>query len=219
MTSNEQPDFPHFLSKQTNRLAQNLKRVDSLLDLNEFLERVLADIGSDDGLDAGEVLRAAVVLLHASLEDFLRSIASDHLPRTDNEFIKGIPLAGQPRSGKYTISDLLQHRGKSIDTVLHESIDQWLNRHSFNHTDDVRDILKQLGMPVDYFEATYEDLDKMISRRHQIVHHADRIHNSPDDVAEITRDEVHQWMDNLDQFMSKALYQLQFVVERADDGK
>ncbi|MCH5378113.1 MAG: hypothetical protein JJ992_29510, partial [Planctomycetes bacterium] len=89
--------------------------MDSLIELHEFLTKISTGLS---GYDASDVLRSAVVLLHATLEDLLRTVASAHLPRADNEFIRKMPLAGKPRSGKYTIGDLVQHRGKTIDDVL-----------------------------------------------------------------------------------------------------
>lgn len=211
MNSDEQPELPEYLELQMERFVQNLARVSSLINLYEFLTEL------DKGMSESDVLRSAVVLLHASLEDLLRSIASAHLPRTDNEFIQKIPLAGLPRSGKYTIGDLVQHRGKSVDQVLDESIDQWLDKHSFNHTNDIRGMLTELGMPVDYFSATYETLDRMIERRHLIVHRADRTGDGS--VAGITPEDVTSWVDNVLEFMRRAIYQLQFVSYKAKQSK
>ncbi len=119
-----------------------------------------------------------------------------------------------PRTGKYTIADLVQHRGKTIDAVLDESINQWLETHSFNHADDVRGMLTELGMPVDYFAQNYEKLDRMIERRHLIVHRADR--RTDGGVTPITPDEVKLWADNVNKFMRRMIYQLQFVPHKAD---
>ena len=214
MNSDEQPDIPEYLKSQTERFAQNLARVSSLINLHEFLTRLAKEMSE---YDASDVLRSAVVLLHASLEDLLRSIASAHLPRTDNEFIQKMPLAGLPRSSKYTLGDLVQHRGKSVDQVLDESIDQWLDKHSFNHAADIRGMLTELGMPVDYFAVTYEKLDRMIERRHLIVHRADRTGDGS--VAAITPDDVTSWVDNVEEFMRRAIYQLQFVSHKPNQSK
>ncbi len=214
MSSDEQPEIPEYLKSQTERFGQNLARVSSLIYLHEFLTGLAKGMSE---YDASDVLRSAVVLLHASLEDLLRSIASAHLPRTDNEFIQKMPLAGLPRSGKYTIGDLVQHRGKSVDQVLDESIDQWLDKHSFNHADDIRGMLTELGMPVDCFSATYEKLDRMIERRHLIVHRADRTGDGS--VAAITPEDVTSWVDNVEEFMRRAIYQLQFVSHKPKQSK
>jgi len=208
------PEIPDYLISQTDRFGENLARVVSLIDLHKFLTKLTQDLS---GSDASDVLRSAVVLLHASLEDLLRSIASAHLPRTDNEFIQKIPLAGTPKSGKYTIGDLVQHRGKSIDQLLDESIDQWLETHSFSHSGHVRNMLKELGMPGDYFKQTYEKLDQMIARRHLIVHRADR--NTDGSIATITPDDVAAWIENVEEFMRRVIYQLQFVSHKPDQSK
>ena len=196
-------------------MSQNLARVDSLIDLHEFLEDLASKVIKGRP-EVDDILRSAVVLLHASLEDFLRSVAAKHLPRTDSELLGRIPLAGTSRAAKYTLRDLVAHRGKQIDAVLDESIDQWLHQHSFNHCDDVVAMLKHIGIPPDYCQDCFSELDAMISRRHRIVHNADRPKQSDgNDASEVTpigRDEVEQWRQTVQQFMQKVLYQLQFVV-------
>ncbi len=209
----DEPEIPDYLRTQTDRFAENIARVDSLINLHKFLTKISTGLS---GYDASDVLRSAVVLLHAALEDLLRMVASAHLPRTDNDFIQKMPLSGKPRSGKYTIGDLVQHRGKTIDEVLDESIDQWLETHSFNHADDVRGMLTELGIPVNYFEQTYGKLDQMIERRHLIVHRADRRNDGA--VTPITPDDVELWARNVEDFMRRAIYQLQFVPHKPDQS-
>ena len=76
-------DVPEYLVRHANRFCQNLVRVNSLLDLHDFAleimqKRLAADPEFDNSRspDVGDILRSATVLLHACLEDFLRTIAS-----------------------------------------------------------------------------------------------------------------------------------------------
>jgi hypothetical protein len=210
----DEDEIPEYLRTQTERFVENIVRVERLINLHSVLADIATENAAHSGYDASDVLRSAVVLLHATLEDLIRTIASAHLPRNESEFIKKIPLAGMPRTGKYTIADLVQHRGKTIDVVLDESINQWLETHSFNHADDVRGMLTELGMPVDYFAQNYEKLDQMIERRHLIVHRADRQNDGA--VTPIAPDEVKIWADNVNEFMRRMMYRLQFVPHKAD---
>jgi RiboL-PSP-HEPN len=213
----DEDQIPVYLRTQTERFVENIVRVERLINLHSVLADIAADIATHSAYDASDVLRSAVVLLHATLEDLIRTIASAHLPRSDSELIKKIPLTGMPRSGKYTIADLIQHRGKTIDAVLDESINQWLETHSFNHAADVRGMLTELEMPVDYFAQNYEKLDQMIKRRHLIVHRADRRNDGA--VTPITPDEVKLWAENVHEFMRRMIYQLQFVPHKPDESK
>jgi hypothetical protein len=64
-----------------------------------------------DKVTAEDILRAAVVLLHAHLEDFLRTVASALLPAGDESCLNAIPLAGVTgRPEKFFLGKLVHHR-------------------------------------------------------------------------------------------------------------
>jgi len=64
----DEDEIPEYLRTQTERFVENIVRVERLI----YLHSVLADIATENaahsGYDASDVLRSAVVLLHATLE-------------------------------------------------------------------------------------------------------------------------------------------------------
>lgn len=226
MTESAPFDVPEYLKTHAVRLCQNLSRVESLLDLHTFCAGLIAQHKNlppefrqspDDKLpEVDDVLRSAVVLLHASVEDFLRSIASSHLPRTSRDLLKSIPLAGVGtfRQTKYDLSDLITHRGKTTDELIDLSIDQWLQQRSFNNTGDIAAILIQIGIDPEQCNESFADLEETISRRHRIVHNADRSRDCGGaEINPIDPETVRLWRDSSLLFMKQVLHQLQFVVE------
>lgn len=218
MADSNEPDAPEYLTAHTIRLSQNVTRVDSLIDLHGFLGP-LAERAEDRRPEVDDVLRAATVLLHASLEDFVRSIAAEHLPKADAELLKNIPLAGTGnlRQTKYTLSDLVAHRGKQVDAIIDESIHQWLHQQSFNNCGDLVTMLKHIGINPEACKSSFASLEQMIARRHRIVHNADRVADptgsDSSELLPISSDVVQKWRDAVVRFMKDVLYQLQTVVE------
>src|SRR5258706_3639980 len=102
------------LRPHVERLARNIARAHNLVSIYKFLG------GSSPGrrsVGDTDVLRSAVVLIHASLEDFLRSLERAYLPKAGSTVLKEIPLKGVGRSGraeKFSLGDLVEHRGKTV---------------------------------------------------------------------------------------------------------
>lgn len=80
-------------------------------------------------------LRAAVVFLHATMEDVLRSVLAWKWPMTDARAqLKdiGVLVGGEPQQ-KVTQADLIAHRGSSVDDVIRASIAAYLEKSNFNN--------------------------------------------------------------------------------------
>jgi hypothetical protein len=78
-----------FIQGHLDRVTANLTRVDLLVHLaEETLPPTLSAVHKQD------LLRAAVVFLHATLEDFLRYVASPYLPQGSEDSLNDIPLVG-----------------------------------------------------------------------------------------------------------------------------
>jgi len=107
VTSQDDDKFPPYLQQQSDRFLENLGRVENLIKIYDFLNK-LVETEEGDHPDTRDVLRSAVVMIHASLEDFLRSMASAHIPRSHSQLLERIPLVGKLRSGK--------SRGSTLDT-------------------------------------------------------------------------------------------------------
>jgi hypothetical protein len=160
-----------------------------------------------DKTTAEDILRAAVVLNHAHLEDFLRTIASTLLPAADESRLNEIPLKGQPgRPEKFFLGKLVHYRGKLVDDVLRESVSEYLDRRTFNDTDEISQILGALGVDVSKVNEAYPAIQQMMKRRHQIVHRADRIQaDDPEILEPISPDEVELWMEATKTFVGSLL--------------
>ena len=74
------------LAKRAGRFRENLNRVRSLVAASASMTKEARDTGDD-------ILRAAIVLLHATLEDMLRYIACIYTSTHEGEPLEHIPLA------------------------------------------------------------------------------------------------------------------------------
>jgi len=137
--------------------------------------------------------------------------------------MKLVPLAGNPRLSKCSLSDLVPYRGKQVDVILDESIDKWLHQRSFNRCEDIATLLEQLKIPVDYCNVRFPELDAMILRRHSIVHNVDRPKVSDGagstEADPVDRDSVKEWRNAVEELMKRVLYKLQFVVDAPAEAR
>ncbi len=124
-----------------------------------------------------DLLRAAVVLLHASLENFFRSILEWKLPEASPESLAKIPLLvlkGGKAKDVFSLVDLAEFRGQSVDSVIAHSVGRYLERSNYSHVRDLLEAMKKSGIdyviPID----RKDKLAAMMSRRHWIAHRADR---------------------------------------------
>lgn len=88
------------------------------------------------------LLRAAIVFLHATLEDVLRAVLESRWPSaTDPELFRRVPFVlfgDDRRPEKLAVADLARHlRGRTIDSVVSEAVQGYLEHSSFNDVDDV----------------------------------------------------------------------------------
>jgi hypothetical protein len=155
---------------------------------------------------ADDILRAAVVLIHAYLEDLLRTIAATILPEQDEICLDKIPLAGMPgRPEKFSLGKLVQHKGKLVDDVLRQSVSEYLERSNFNNTQEIASFLRTLGFDPTKHNEHFASIDTMIQRRHQIVHRADRVSSDGSDsyvLQPILAIEVLTWLKATHDFMA-----------------
>jgi hypothetical protein len=162
---------------------------------------------------SADMLRAVVVLNHAHLEDFLRTIAASFLPRADENALNAIPLMGLGhRPEKFFLGKLAKHRGKTVDEVLRLSVSEHMERSNFNNMREIVDFLGSMGLqipdttdPSKVLELAVNDntrlaLNAMIQRRHHIVHQADKA-KTGDGLQEIDPAEVAGWVAATMMFM------------------
>ncbi len=155
-----------------------------------------------------DILRATTVLTHATLEDYLRNLLQWRLPHQDRDKIENIPLVGTSaigRPSKFNLGELVAHKNKRIDTVIKESIAEYLGILSFNDTTDIAKALSSITLIVTpEIRDLFPVINEMIKRRHKIVHRADREdvtgsgHHS---ITSISVQKVEKWKRAIDQLV------------------
>lgn len=181
------------------RATENLDRVRNLVLIYESLASPEKKHGKHDA----DLLRAAVVLLHAALEDFVRSLLAWRLPLAEPETIKKSKL-------QVPLYQILAKKDQSVDSIVSETIDELLSRRTYNSKDDVTTALKSIGLETSKLKIS--ELEVAMTRRHKIVHRADRgSEKESAKVNSIQADHIKKWIENVGEFT-------QAVLERLGEG-
>jgi hypothetical protein len=159
-----------------------------------------------------DLLRAAVVLLHAAMEDVLRSALEWRWPETTiRELLDDVPMLGHNRGRRIGLSDLMQHRDSTVDDLIRASVAAHLERASFNNVGDVKRAVRRIGLDP-AIVTPYEDaLASSIARRHSIVHRADRqdaAGSGHSATASLPRRDVVRWIDVVEAFCADLVARL-----------
>ena len=191
------------------RLNLNIARVKSLI---QIYDTHLSGTGSGRrNHKASDVLRAATVLLHASVEDLLRSLAYWKLPVATAKALDQFPLSTAAPAMKYSLGALAAHRGKTVDEVIKESVDAYLERSNYNNTAEVATLLGHVDINVTAVNHTFQLLEELMRRRHQIVHRADQNETGGQGnhrVRSLGTGTVNNWVANVEAFSSAILAQV-----------
>jgi len=190
----------------TEQQAEGLNRIARLVELAERISApgvVLSLLGKDAENAAQDILRAAVILTHAHLEEFLRTMARVLLPEGDEACLNEIPLAGLGgRKQNFPLGKLVQHRGKTVDEVLRASVSEYLERSNYNSTEEISLFLRSIGFNASDHNKDFAAIQAMIERRHQIVHRADRFETvDSTSLKPIKVGEVSRWHTATQDFM------------------
>jgi hypothetical protein len=121
-----------------------------------------------------DLLRAAVVLLHATLEDLLRSLCEWKMPGANPEAFAEVPLVGTRGKTRFGLLELAAFRGNTVDNVITQSINEFLEKSSFNNPGAVKVALEKIGVNAHLVDRYAPILAAMMTRRHWIAHRADR---------------------------------------------
>jgi hypothetical protein len=210
-------DLALFLEAQVERLVQNLVRTRVLVRLYRMinaLPSVTTSLQSPQGQGEdvlADLLRSSVVFVHATLEDFLRSIAAALLPFSEESMLNEVPLVGTSGSGrpeKFFLGRLAAHRDKTVLELIQESVREHLLTATYNDTTQIASLLRGLNIDVEKVRNAFPRLDELIRRRHQIVHRADRQEHRRDPqegVESITEEQVEDWISEVQGFMGDVI--------------
>ena len=160
------------LNNITALLDENLGRVNNLVSLYGVPTPGRRRVHDTD------VLRAALVFLHAGMEDYLRSLLLWKIDTFDQDTLSkyGFPNGSKRPPQKVTLGELSQHKRKTVDEVIEDAVKSHLEEfQSCNDIGEVKKALKQCGIENETVDGhNYGELRGMIKRRHNIVHKADR---------------------------------------------
>lgn len=175
------------MSKYKKIFDSNMERVDSLCALYEKLkdERIPEKREQQRHTD---VLRAATVFLHSAFEDYYRNILYEWLPKkADADVFKGYPLPNskRKRAEKFSLDELLSYREKKVDDLIKESVDKVLQETSFNNYTDVASWADKIELQLNEYKKQ-SVLNTAITRRHKIVHEADRQQLKTDELSRLS---------------------------------
>lgn len=191
------------------RFEENISRVRNLVEI--YSVHLSGTGGGRRSHSKTDVLRAAVVLLHAATEDLLRSLAYWKLPLAEGDVLSKIPLISTGTATKFTLGDLSNHRGKNVDAVIAESVNGYLERSNYNNTDEVASLLTSIGIPLAEVNSNFSQLSEVMSRRHLIVHRADRSEaggSGNHSVKSIGPKTVSDWISGIESFGHAVLNQI-----------
>ena len=190
------------------RANENLGRVENLIKLYE--DDLPGEGSGRRPQNSTDVLRAAVVFLHATLEDFLRSLEKQLLPPNITEAeLRKIPLANSGlNASKFWLDDLLPFKGQSIDDVLDKSISDHLDKRSYNDKEAIFQAVSRIGINPDDIGVNFGDLDEMAKRRHHIVHQADRNESTGSghhQTQSLSLAKVKRWRSKVNKFVVQVI--------------
>lgn len=203
-------DLTPFLSRI--QVGRALKLIDAAENNRELDPRV-----------ADDILRAVIVLNHAYLEDFLRTIALSSFPTAASAILDDVPLImpdGKPLN-KFSLKALAQHTGKSVQEVIYDSLETHMGQYSFSSPTKIVSLLESIGFSVQGQSERLRTIGVMIERRHQIVHRSDLVYGSKaGDVlalSEVNVQDVRRWTVDCFEFMLAIVDQMKAEDDRIRD--
>ena len=105
----------------------------------------------------------------------IRNIARWKFPESEESVLNEIPIIGtRGRAEKFLLGRLASNRDKTIQELINESVDAYLNNFTVNNIPELSSFISKIGVKLDEANAEFETLTQLFERRHHIVHQADR---------------------------------------------
>jgi hypothetical protein len=187
-----------YLMPRIKRSLYNANRAIKLASLYNSLKDK-TELSSDPVID--DILRASVVFSHATLEDFLRTIAAKFLPYASEAVLDQIPLSGldsSSRAEKFYLGKLLKHREKTVEEVIEESINDFLKSSNYNDVKDISRLLENINFDMKKVQHLFPAINELMQRRHLIVHRADideHVDSNGTALRNININDVGRWLN------------------------
>jgi hypothetical protein len=156
-----------------SNLRANLTRVKNVVAVYDALNTPGPGRPSVQQID---VLRAAVVLLHATLEDLIRTSSEELLPEASPDVLNkiGFPDGPDKTKEKFTLGELHPYKGRAVDEVIRDAVQARLQRSNYNNVSEVAGALERIGLRPTLLDHDQDQIESLMKRRHLIVHRADK---------------------------------------------
>ena len=172
-----------------DRFCKNIERVNDLILIYEQNKQSL-------GKGSTDILRSAVVFLHASQEDYLRSILTDALSITGSkDLLNKVALADTSgRAEKFALGALIPFAEMTIDELIRLSVRQQMSKTSFNSYGEIATWMREVNVNLrDFKRQTL--IENLIKRRHKIVHEVDMASGDRNSASAIDVRTVTSWKE------------------------
>lgn len=185
------------------KFAGNLVRIEHLIGA----ARRLHALDSTANAQVEDVLRAAVVFMHGTLEEIIRSLYLERLPSASEGTLNKIPFAAhnpKHRDKCIQLGELKNFSGQYVDNVIRHSINIYVDSMSINNSDQLVASLKLAGIQTAPFNEHMQELNQLMKRRHKVAHQMDRDNEYDPDLAApnpISFEQVELWNSTLVAFM------------------
>lgn len=175
--SSSAPKAETRITKLFSEFEKNASRVKNLVRLYNQ-----PGIGQGSGRKqdlASDLLRAAVVLLHATLETYLRGICKLNASNASKNFLNKVGFyvkQERDRTDKIQLGDLQNLKSMSIGMLMEIMIQRHMDeKQAFSDWDRMIIVLLGVGVKLDdaVKDNIHADISALMKRRHKIVHHSD----------------------------------------------
>ena len=182
------------MTEQKRIFDKNIERVKSICNLYTALKE--EDRKDKSAYTLTDMLRAAVVLLHSSFEEYFRNTITQWLPlKADRKILEEIPLPKDlgKNNVKYSLYELLSYP-QTLQELFDDAVSEYMGRKSFNNCKELYKWTKTVGMDISGFN-NQSAFEAAVSRRHKIVHEADTNRtNSGERLTPIKPGDVISWI-------------------------
>jgi len=158
------------VSNHFERFIRNIDRVNNL----NALFGIAKNTRKRPTIKEADILRASVVFLHSALEDYIRGILVEFIPKqSDIKTLNSISLLGsEGRPEKFSLGQLKDYEEQTVKDLIEASVKEHMSKISFNNCTDLSSWLRKISIDVSRFHQ-FDKVDNMILRRHKIVHEVD----------------------------------------------
>lgn len=189
-----------------DEFQQNTDRVKNLILAFQLLE----ENNIEDSETRKDILRAAVVFMHSTLEEIIRNLFIGLLPNGNNRHLNKIPFVGHevhhPKG--ILLGHLKDFNGRFVENIILESIENYVDTLNVNNTTQLSTLFEMVEISTESLRQYFPELESLMKRRHQIVHQMDRSNELDplmEPVTNIELQTVIDWQNALHDFFSELL--------------